>query len=270
MIKFELRNEYCDSPANSDYKILRHPSGDYNRSIELAFFNEHRFAFYYWLKWNQRKKNKIVPDLITFDWHQDLAYPCDEEKKELRKLNLEKMFEVSFFSWARLNPLNDNHILSAAYLDQINDIWVVCKQCRFSSDWNDEVIEDLNGKVHLIKKFPNRNSLFEKLKQSNISNLYFDIDLDYFTIENSTSNDKHKFTYMKKSEIESIFDNKSEFMQWIFKRMEGFTIAMEPEHTGGIISSLKYFSILNKLLFDMEIPHWNCEWKHLTNKIDSF
>jgi hypothetical protein len=53
-------------------------------------------------------------------------------------------------------------------------------------------------------------------------------------------------------------------MKWIFQRMDGFTIALEPEHMGGISKSLKYLSLLNKILFDGEILHWDCKWKHLT------
>ena len=146
---------------------------------------------------------------MTFDWHQDLTYPCEEEQKELRDLDLENMFEVSLYSWSRLNPLNDNQILSAAYINQINNIWVVCKQNHFS-DWNIEEIVDFQGKKHTIRKFPDQQSLFNELKKNNIKNLYFDIDLDYFTIENSTSNDKHKFTYMKNKDIENLFSIEKE------------------------------------------------------------
>ena len=262
MIKYELRNEYCSWPANSYYQILRHPSGDLNKSIELALINEHRFSFYYWIKWNLKNKVKLIPDLVTFDWHQDLAYPNDNDIEELKILDLKNPFEISCFSWARLNPLNDNHILSATYLNQIKDIWVVCKQNHFS-DWNDEQIVDLYNNIHKIRKFPDKDSLYNKLRESKITNLYFDIDIDYFTIENSTSNDKHKFTYMKNKEIENIFSLDSDFMQWIFDRMDGFTIALEPEHTGGVSKSLKYLTLLNKIFFNGDILHWNCEWKHL-------
>lgn len=266
LIKFELRNEYCSSPPNSQCQILRHPSGNRNKSIELALFNEHRFAFYYWIKWNQQNKNNNIPDLITFDWHQDLAYPCEEEQKELRNLDLKKMFDVSLFSWSRLNPLNDNHILSAAYINQINNVWVVCKQKHFSN-WEDEELVDYDGNLHTIRKFPDQESLFTELKKSKIRNLYFDIDLDYFTIENSSSNDKHKYTFMKNKDIEKMFNIENDFMKWICERMDGFTIALEPECTGGILKSLKYLKLLNKIFFTGEILHDRCEWKHLSNNL---
>ena len=263
MIEVKPRNEYSNStPANSEYQILGHPSGNHSKSIELALFNEHRFAFYYWLKWNLKKDFKTAPDLITFDWHQDLAYPCETIKNELENLDLNNKFEISLFSWARLNSLNDDHILAATYLNQLNDIWVVCKQNHFS-DWDDDEIIDFHGKKHTIRKFSNKDKLFEQLVNSKISNIYFDIDLDYFTIENSTSNDKHRFTYIRKKEIEEIFSIDSDFMRWLFQRMDGFTIALEPEHTGGISKSLKYLSLLNKILFEGEVLHWDCNWKHL-------
>jgi hypothetical protein len=265
MIEVKPRNKYSNStPPNSEYQILSHPSGNQSKSIELALFNEHRFAFYYWLKWNLKNDIKVVPDLITFDWHQDLVYPCDTIKSELENLDLKNKFEISLFSWARLNSLNDDHILAATYLNQLNDIWVVCKQNHFS-DWDDEEIIDYKGNKHTIRKFPNKDKLYEQLKISKISNLYLDIDLDFFTIENSTSNDKQKFTYMRKEEIENILSVESDFMRWLFQRMDGFTIALEPEHTGGISKSLKYLSLLNKILFKGEILHWHCKWKHLTN-----
>lgn len=263
MVKFELINKNSNAnPPNSEYQILIHPSGKKSDCIELALFNDHRFAFFYWIKWTLKTEINKIPDLITFDWHQDLAYPEDIMKDELKYLDLNNNLEVSFFSWARLSTLNDDHIIAAAYLNQIKDIWVVCKQNRFQN-WNEKEYVDYQGNIHRIRKFPNKEALFEKLLKSHVNNIYFDVDLDYFTIENLTSNSGHKFTYMSKKEIEKIFSVESEFMRWIFERMDGFTIALEPEHTGGILKSLKYLSILNKILFDGEIHNWNCRWKHL-------
>src|SRR3989339_636000 len=124
----DLYNENCHKPANTDYQIITHPSGDLSISIEIALFNEHRFAFYYWIKWKNEKKSNRIPDLITFDWHQDLFYPNETEKNELNNLDIKKLGDVSYYSWAKLNPQNDGHILAATYLNQLNNIWVVCKQ----------------------------------------------------------------------------------------------------------------------------------------------
>ncbi len=262
MINLKPRNRFgSNTPPNSYYQILNHPSGK-GECVELALFNEHRFCFYFWLKWNLKNENKESKDLITFDWHQDLVYPCEVLKKELEELDINNLFEVSIFSWSRLNQLNDDHILAAAYLNQLNDIWVVCKQKQLDN-WEDEFLIDYKGKTHTIRKFPNKEKLFESLKQSNVENLYFDIDLDYFTIENCTSNNKHKFTYMTDIEIKNIFSPNSDFMKWIFERMCGFTIAIEPEHTGGILKSSEYLKLLNSIFFEGELLHWDCKWKHL-------
>lgn len=263
MINIKPRNKYGNStPANSDYQILSHPSGNNQRSIELAIFLEHRFAFYYWCKWNSRNQRDSAPDLITFDWHQDLVYPCSTIKSELQKLDLKNKFEVSFFSWARLNSLNDDHIMAATYLNQIKNVWVVCKQGHISGMNNEEII-DHEGNKHIIRKFSDKSSLFKQLKNSQVSEIYLDIDLDYFTIDNISSNDKFSFSYMSNKEIREIFSGESEFMKWIFQRLEGFTIALEPEHTGGIKKSLEYLSLLNDMLFEGDIMHSNCKWKHL-------
>jgi len=265
MIEVKPRHKFSNStPPNSYYQILMHPSGKLNKTIELALFNEHRFCFYFWLKWNSRNENLQPTDLVSFDWHQDLVFPCEGLKSELEKLDFKNLYEVSLFSWTRLNSLNDDHILAAAYLDQINDIWIVCKQSHINN-WKDEYLTDFKGKIHTIRKFPSKEELFENLKKSNVSNIYFDIDLDYFTIENSTSNDKHKFTYMTDNEIENIFSTENEFMKWVFERMNGFTIAIEPEHTGGFSKSSEYLKLLNSIFFHGELLHWDCKWKHLKN-----
>lgn len=94
------------------------------------------------------------------------------------------------------------------------------------------------GRKHRIRKFRNKELLFEQLKLRQISNVFLDIDLDYFTIENSSANDRHFFTDEDKEEIRDTFSLEGDFMKWIFQRLEGFTLALEPKHTGGISKSL--------------------------------
>ena len=226
--------------------------------MELAVFNHHRFAFYYWIRWNLDKQ--IRPDLISFDWHQDLAYPEEEDKKELRNLDANNPFEVSFFSWARLNSLNDNHIMSAVYLNLLRNVYVVCKQSSFD-EFEDEEFLDFQGTKHFIRKFKDSQSLCAAVEQEQINDVYFDIDLDYFTIENSSTNDKQRFTYMNHKQINEIFNPSGELMKWIFKRIQGFTIALEPEHTGGVEKSLRFLVLLEKLLFTKSIGNRENDWK---------
>ncbi len=263
MVKFEMRNSFSSAnPPNSECRFLGHPSGDNNKSIQLAMFNDHRFAFYYWVNWSNSRGNALSPDLISFDWHQDLIGPCESLKSELSNIDLNSNLEISFFAWSRLRALNDDHILAAAYLNKLNNIWVVCKQ-NLETDFADEELVDYQGKAHKIRKFANKDLLFEELKRSSVSSLYLDIDLDYFTIDNSTSNGENHFTYMTDSEIENIFAIDNEFMQWIFSRMDGFTIALEPEHTGNVVKSLKYLSLLYNLFFEIT-PEEGLSWRHLS------
>lgn len=265
MIDYTQTYKTWSSPPNVIGATLAHPYYPTEGCIELGVFNFHRFAFYFWAKWANHKKDNIVPDLITFDWHQDLSYPEDVEKEWLAKLDASNLFEVSFYSWAKLHPLNDNHIVSAAYLNLIGDIYVVCKQTHHGKvDEGVKEFKDIHGNIHHIKKFEYYENLMKFVEAKKIEQIYFDIDLDYFTIENSTSNDKQYFTYMKDKEIKEMFSLENPLMQWVIKRIKGMTIALEPEHTGGINKSMKYYSLLEKLFFNGSVFRWQTTWKHLS------
>lgn len=97
MIDYTQTYKTWSLPPNVMEATLSHPYYPTARCIELGVFNFHRFAFYFWAKWTNEKKDNIVPDLITFDWHQDLSYPEDIEKEWLTKLDIGNLFEVSFF-----------------------------------------------------------------------------------------------------------------------------------------------------------------------------
>lgn len=94
--------------------------------------------------------------------------------------------------------------------------------------------------------------------------------MDYFTIGNSTSNDKQYFTYMKDKEIKEIFNLENPLMQWVIKRIEGMTIALEPEHTGSVNKSMKCFNLLEKQFFNSSVFQWKTTWRHLKNKTLSY
>ncbi|HEY4262489.1 MAG TPA: hypothetical protein VGM98_20170 [Schlesneria sp.] len=106
--------------------FLEHPDPQYRntRSVEVGFVLEHRFAFYYWIKCKQelqrRRTNPNVsdeqftpPDLVTWDWHDDVGGECDFIEKELIQLNQADQQEVAFFCWAGLRQINDGHCASA-------------------------------------------------------------------------------------------------------------------------------------------------------------
>lgn len=257
MIEYKLQYPQCSAPPNTVTQILGHASGR-NEAIELALFNDHRFAFYFWAKWNQKFLKPF--DLVTFDWHQDLVYPEEFQKKELERIDLKNLGEVSYFSWARLNPLNDTHIMSSAYLNHIGDIWVLCKQ---GDNWEEEYIYDFLGQKHTVRKFKTAKELWHEIKTYTIERLYFDIDLDFFTIENDTSNSDLFYSYETNKFIEELLSPNNELTNWILKRTEGLTIALEPGCTGGISKSLEILSVIETFWFKQSIGPRNNNWKHL-------
>lgn len=259
MIKFEPRFNKCTSyPPGTTHVYLPHPYYMHRESIMLALFNDHRFAFFYWALWHKKNKQNRS-DLVTMDWHQDLA-PVDT-KEELKKLDLENTFELSFFAWARLNSLNDDHIKSAMYCNIIGDAYVICKQ-GMHIDQADEVIDDMFGNKHIIKKFNNTQDAYEYLKDASVERVYFDIDLDYFTIENQSTNCVKKVTYIRESEMSEIINPNSDFMYWIFQRMKGFTIALEPDFVGGFTKAMRLYRIIERSLFTGSVLRNETTWRH--------
>ena len=259
MIKFKPRYHHCTSyPPGSTHVYLPHPYYMHRESIMLALFNDHRFAFFFWALWHKEYKQERS-DLVTLDWHQDLA-PADT-KEELKELDLENTFELSFFAWARLNSLNDDHIKSAMYCNIIGDAYVICKQ-GMSLDNKDEIVYDMFGNKHIIKKFRCTQDAYEYLKDSSVERVYFDIDMDYFTIENQSTNCEKKVTYIRKSEITEILDPNSDFLYWIFQRMKGFTIAFEPDFVGGFTQAMKLYDVIERSLFTGSVMRHETTWRH--------
>lgn len=262
-------NKYLGLP-NSDYTIIAHPNGA-DEAIEIGLVRDHRFVFYFWFKWWKKTKRRLddstvnAPVLVTIDWHRDLCAPCESEKQDLISLNLESHKEVALFSWDKLNRLNDGHILAAAYLNLIGDIYVLCKQ-----DGDDEnSFFDQWGNEHKAICFNSKESLFEELSKNDIQEIYFDIDLDYFTDSSDPCGGGEDLVLMREQDILSILDINSELIQWIFKRMEGMTIATEPEFCGGVINSNKIYSLVDDTLFDGQLFAGNETWKHLKGKMES-
>ena len=177
----EFRNPYHIEPPGVSRQILSHPTNE-TEAIELAVFQEHRYAFFYWNKWMRKNESANPPCLVSLDWHQDLCYPCETEKEWLDKLDLTSDAEVSLFSWAKLAGNNDGHILCAAYLNLIGDIYVHCRQEMGRNTWQDEELTDTYGNKHTIKKFKTYEGLQDALLKASKSSVFFDIDLDFFSV----------------------------------------------------------------------------------------
>lgn len=260
MVKYEpLFKNMTHYPPGTSMVYLMHPYYMHRESVSLAMFNEHRFAFYFWALWT--KENHSPIDLVTLDWHQDLVYPEDFQKEELKALNIENSFETSFYTWARLSTLNDDHIVAAMYKNIIGNAYVICKQDMDRRNY-DELIIDIYGNTHIIKKFTTTSRAYDYLINTNIDRIFFDIDLDFFTIENLSTNCTQKTTFVKELEIKQTVDCQSKFMRWILQRIKGFTIAFEPEFTGGYAKSMRLFNIIEKTLFTGSVFRNTTIWRH--------
>ncbi|WP_276493795.1 hypothetical protein [Maribacter zhoushanensis] len=259
----EFRNPYHIEPPGTLRQILSHPTQE-NGVIELAIFQEHRYAFFFWNKWVQKCKTPEPPCLVSLDWHQDLCYPCETEKEWLNELDLLNDADVSAFTWSKLNGLNDGQILAAAYLNLVGNIYVHCRQGNSKDAWKDEELIDKFGNAHIIRKFEEFEELESFLLNSNEEKVFFDIDLDFFVLDSGLHNGIFEFTYLKKGRIKEILHSERALMKWIFKRLEGFTIATEPEHCGGLLKSNKFLDTINQFYFKPELfsPKANWKWKN--------
>lgn len=260
-------------PPGTLKEILSHPYYSDQRTIELSIFNDHRYAFFFWNKWTRELDlNEEPPCLVTLDWHQDLVFPDDQDKKWLSELNLSSNRDVAIFTWEKLRHLNDTHIMAAAYLNLVGDIFVQCRQGKFECDWDDEEFIDKYGNMHTIKKFKEYHELEQHLLGTNLEKVYFDIDLDFFTLNNplQIGGGSGDYSYLSDKKIKQMLNQDAPLISWIFQRLQGLTIATEPEHTGGLLKSNKLLSLINKIWFDPSLfvshpGNWdnNTQWKHL-------
>lgn len=250
-------NEYI-RPPGTYYDIVAHPI-DRRRAIEEAIVQDHRFAFFYWLKWrNKQAEQPNPPTLISLDWHQDLAQPCDLECEWLSTLDTTDYKAVGYFCWDKLHVLNDGHILAAAYLNLIGDIHVVQKQ----RDECPEDFVDIEGRKHLVRCYDSVEQLTEAISGQEHDSVILDIDLDYFTESPDPCGGGDKLQLVGQEEIQACLDPASPFMSWIFPRMTGMTIATEPEFCGGLMNSNHLFNVVCGTLFDPPLLSHKAGWRH--------
>lgn len=258
MINF--RNPYHIEPPGVSRQILSHPINE-SEAIELSVFQEHRYAFFYWNKWMRKNEVGNPPCLVSLDWHQDLCHPCETEKEWLNELDLTSDADVSVFSWAKLAGNNDGHILCAAYLNLIGDIYVHCRQAPFPDAWKDEELIDKYGNKHIIKKCKTYGALQDVLMATSETSVFFDIDLDFFSVKNGLSDGSFEFTYLQEEQIRTMLDKDNPLVNWLFERLKGFTIATEPEHCGGLLKSNKFLDLISDIYFNPELFAPKCNWK---------
>ena len=258
----KFRNSFYVTAPGSMSDTVSHPGGR-DESVEVAVFQSHRYAFFFWAQWTRKRAGHSPPCLVSIDWHQDLCYPSDRQTEWLNALNIADDQEVAGFSWASLSSNNDDHILAAAYLNLIGDVYVLCRQRR---NWHDETLIDKDKNTHTIRKFDTPEALQAALMTSKADAVYLDVDLDYFAIKEGYNRKMKASDYMPKSDIKALFDAGQPWMSWAYERLAGFTIATEPEYCGGLTKSNELLDTLTSILFKPGLFEKNCNWKHLRKR----
>ncbi|MBU1236387.1 MAG: UPF0489 family protein [Gammaproteobacteria bacterium] len=248
-------------PPGCKSSILPHPSGDHE-AVEVAVFQEHRYAFFFWAKWTRELKLAAEPPaLITLDWHEDLGPVDDREKRTLRDLDLDDARQVALHCWEGLCELNDGQISAAAYLNLVGDIYVLRKQ----TDTVEDEFVDAGGQTHRVRCFDSAGELMKFLADSNISRVYFDVDLDYFTESPDMCGGGPDVKLVTDKVVREILDPEGNLLRWVFNRLAGVTIATEPEFCGGVVASNRLMTLLSESLFDPQLLSDAPTWRHLSS-----
>lgn len=240
-------------PPGTYLEMLDHPSGD-SRTMELAIFKEHRFAFYFWNRWTNNLNTLSAPTLITIDWHRDMAPPSGVEKEALEQLSRTEVDKVSEFIWSKLDSHNDSHVLSAAYLNIIGDILLL----KNYGDETESVYRDYQNNKHLIREFREPKHLERAVAEQQSGPYYLDLDLDFFVKGKIFSHQMKEVEPYSREEIAELIDPDSKLFQTLFQKLEGITMATEPRYCGGILKSNRILKHVMKQLFTDDL-----QWKHL-------
>lgn len=256
----------------SDFVEHPNPAHRNRECVEVGFVLEHRFAFYYWLKCKQklrqdRRSRGIIeddqfmpPDLITWDWHDDVGGECDFIEDELIQLNQADEEEVAFFCWAGLRQINDGQIAPALWLNALGNVYVIQKQRQDCKSEN-RVFKDRYGQEHHIfyfrslKHFP---ATFERTASG--TGVIWDIDMDYFTQGRSVP-DQWYTPPLSGEDVKAMLSPDATWMPLILRDLKAITIALEPEYTGGLSHSLDLYRHWESALFAAPLFSKTCRWR---------
>lgn len=195
-------------------------------------------------------------DLITFDWHNDVGGTCDCNEDILKRLDLNNQKEVALYAWAGLPQLNDGQIAPAIWLNIVGDVYVLYKQGE--PTWRSQ--KDRYGKIHNIFYSNTISGLYRQwISQDNRRKIIWDIDMDFFTKKNGHPDQKYTPIISNRS-IANFLSPKRRWLQLLLANLEGITIALEPEYTGGLSNSLHLFAQWEKALFQRPVFSKNCKW----------
>jgi hypothetical protein len=196
------------------------------------------------------------------DWHDDVGGECDFLEGELKRLNQKDESEVALFCWAGLRSLNDGHIGPAVWLNAIGNIYAVTKQRAVPADW-DRACRDRYGREHQVR-YLKRPRDFPSAWQGEESpnGLIWDIDLDYFTQAKPVPDQRYR-PKLSDHRIAALLDPHQGWVREVLCNLECVTIALEPEYTGGLTTSLHLFRQWEKALFANPLFTKRCSWKSL-------
>lgn len=258
-------------PPGSMHGFIEHPT-DPRKAVEIGVVIQHRFAFYYWLKWHAdpRRTSGLTPNLLTIDWHDDVGENCDFIPTELEQLNPKDDNELSLFCWARLRSLNDGHIAPAQYLNAIGDAYVILKQRKEDREMHDfyrkRTQKDRYGNIHHVHYYDTIKQFLKEHGCDLIHPMVLDIDLDYFT----TPDNSHELGaehLVSDRAIRAVVSPSGSLMQWVFQRLAGFTIALEPEYCGGIRNCMHILDVVSDTLFDPPLMTSKMKWRLTSSRV---
>lgn len=246
-------------PPGAHVEAVPDPSGKTDKSIELAIFKDHRFAFFFWVKWTRKMLSEgsvdAPPAVVTIDWHRDLAPPGEEERNRLESLDPGDLAEINRFVSLELDPHNDGHLLSAAWLNLVGDIYLLK---NYGVDQRSSYT-DRDDSEHAILEFRDAETLYSTLLKRNGGDpLYFDIDIDFFVKNKVVPYQRDDVRLYRDEAIEALIDPDGELMGYLFDTLAGMTIATEPRYCGGVRNANHMLRVILDRLFTATM-----QWRHL-------
>jgi len=194
------------------------------------------------------------------DFHDDFFTAVDpvenqELDAELRSLDLNNAAQMLLFSASRLDRENADHIYHAMKLDIIGDVYSVIKAPEHAEDQN---VTDIFGNNHCITYLKRPDDLTNERVCD--GPLIWDLDLDYFC---SPDPERPNQTgpRLTDDQITPQLLPTPDWMQHVLCCLAGMTIALEPFHTGGLVTSLDLYKLLEDSLFTAPIGSDKCEWR---------
>jgi len=258
--KPEFSMKQYAEPTSKEY-LLSHPGGTGAKRLELAVFRDHRFAFYYWLKWarlagypDESPSGWRPPALVTIDWHRDLAPPSEAYRPSLDRIAEAGPEEAWRFAEEELDSHNDEQVLSAAWLNLVGNILLLKNYGMEQRD----TFADRYGREHRILEFVNWGEFCDAASGLSDERVYLDIDLDYFVKNKVAPHQTEGVRLYDDAEIREIADPHNRLFRHLSERLAGFTIATEPRYCGGMQNSKYLLEVVLNSLFTPDM-----RWRHL-------